>query len=286
MVGTSGRSGCARRRRDAEHADLAGADRPEHRRHGGEHRLDVAADQVHQRRPGALVRDVDDVDAGVHLEQLHRQLRRGADAGRCVVELARTGFREGDEFRDRRRRDRRDGRRARWACCRSGRSAQNRPRDRSRASCRARGSPRAMRYCRRRSCSRPASRWAAISAPSGSARPAPVVDDDLLAERLRSARQPRCGRRCRSSRPAGTARCSAAADPGIRFRGLRQRAADRDCQQCQSSNKANALHRLLLDIVVVPAAAATGLANTQSILCSPSPQSRPIPGQEERGNER
>ena len=47
-----------------------------------------------------------DVDAGLHSEQLHRQLRRGTHTRGCVIELAGTRFRKVNELRDRRRRKR------------------------------------------------------------------------------------------------------------------------------------------------------------------------------------
>ena len=53
-----------------------------------EHQVDLAGDQVLQRRPRAAVRDVGDEGLRLQLEQLAREVVRGAIAGRGVVELA------------------------------------------------------------------------------------------------------------------------------------------------------------------------------------------------------
>jgi hypothetical protein len=53
------------------------------------------------RRTAAVERNIGDVDAGFELEQLHCQLRRGAIAGTCIIELARLGLGAGDDFGER-----------------------------------------------------------------------------------------------------------------------------------------------------------------------------------------
>ena len=50
--------------------------------------LDLAAEQVGERLAGALVRDVLQVDVRLRLEELAREVRRGADSGRPEAKLA------------------------------------------------------------------------------------------------------------------------------------------------------------------------------------------------------
>ena len=63
-----------------------------------DHRLHMAADQIGDRPGCALVRHVDDIHAGLELEELHRQMLRAAAAGRRVVQLARLLLNQGDEL--------------------------------------------------------------------------------------------------------------------------------------------------------------------------------------------
>ena len=63
--------------------------------------LDIAGEQVLQRRAGAAIRHVHDVDPGHHLEQLAGQVRARADAGAGEVELAGIGLGVGDQLGDR-----------------------------------------------------------------------------------------------------------------------------------------------------------------------------------------
>ena len=65
-----------------------------------EHRRQLAAEQVGKGGRIPLVWDVHEVDTAHQLEELHAELRRGADAGRAIVELALRGLRERDELRD------------------------------------------------------------------------------------------------------------------------------------------------------------------------------------------
>ena len=50
--------------------------------------MHLVAHQSSHSWPAALVGDVNDFDSRPHLEHFHRQLGRGADAGRRVVQLA------------------------------------------------------------------------------------------------------------------------------------------------------------------------------------------------------
>jgi len=63
-------------RRHREQAQLAGLDRRLRRQQVDEHDLDLAAEQVLQRRRAALVGDVHQIDAGQGFEQLGRQVHR------------------------------------------------------------------------------------------------------------------------------------------------------------------------------------------------------------------
>ncbi len=80
-----------------ERDQLAALDLRQRRRQVVEHQVHRAADQVEQRRPRAAVREVDHVGAGHRLEELARQVDRGAVAARRHVELARVGARVGDQ---------------------------------------------------------------------------------------------------------------------------------------------------------------------------------------------
>ena len=60
----------------------------------------MTADHVDQRRPRAAKRDVQDVDAGLDLEQLAGQMQEGADTGRCVLQFAGLALGQRDELLD------------------------------------------------------------------------------------------------------------------------------------------------------------------------------------------
>ena len=76
-----------------------------HRRQRGaeriEHQLDIAGQQIGQRRRCALVGDVDHVDAGHLLEHLAGQMNGAAGAGRSEIEFSRVLPGVGHELRDR-----------------------------------------------------------------------------------------------------------------------------------------------------------------------------------------
>ena len=63
-----------------------------------EHDLDLAFEQIGDRRRVAAIRHVQHVDAGHHLEQFAGEMRRRADAARGHVEFARMRLGIGDEF--------------------------------------------------------------------------------------------------------------------------------------------------------------------------------------------
>ncbi len=89
------------RRGDGERAQLAGLDLRDHDGRGvGEH-LDLAGQQVGDRRIGAAIGHVHDVDAGLELEHLGEQMRRGAVALRAEHDLAGIGLGIGDKLGER-----------------------------------------------------------------------------------------------------------------------------------------------------------------------------------------
>jgi hypothetical protein len=62
------------RRRDRERTELAALNLAEHRRDSREAEVDAAADHVLQKRRGPAIRHMDEIDAGLRLEQLHREV--------------------------------------------------------------------------------------------------------------------------------------------------------------------------------------------------------------------
>ena len=88
LVGMSGKPGARLRARHGQRLEPAALDVHGRRAEAVEHHVDLAADQVLQRRAGALVRNVGDGGLRLQLEQLAGQVVRGAVAGRRVVELA------------------------------------------------------------------------------------------------------------------------------------------------------------------------------------------------------
>ena len=119
-----GQRGRARRGADRERAHLVRLGVLQQRRHRAEHGLHFARENRRVGRRVALVGNVHEVDLGGVLQHLHRQVRRGAVAGRGVVQLAGLALRERDELgqvarlhlriddqqvrRDRHQRDRRE----------------------------------------------------------------------------------------------------------------------------------------------------------------------------------
>src|SRR5437870_4784891 len=99
-----GDGGKVRQRRDASRggdgqaAQAAGLDELKRGRDAAENQLRAARDRVVQRRAGALVRDVDDLDLGHVEEQLARQVRDAARAGRRVRQLVRLAPRQLDQL--------------------------------------------------------------------------------------------------------------------------------------------------------------------------------------------
>ena len=84
--------------RDAERSHPAGLDRSERQRHHVEHHVDVAGGEVLRRGRRAFVGHMHDVDSGLQLEQLGRDVARRADALRGVGELAGIGLGIGDQL--------------------------------------------------------------------------------------------------------------------------------------------------------------------------------------------
>ena len=74
--GRVGKHRRAVRRGHRERAQLAGSDLFDQRRDGVDHALDAAAEQIGLRGSGAAIRHVNQIDAGHHLEQFERQVRR------------------------------------------------------------------------------------------------------------------------------------------------------------------------------------------------------------------
>jgi hypothetical protein len=54
--------------------------------HVREHGVDLPADHIGQGRPHALVGNVDEIDSRHRLQQLGREVRRRACAGRTIIE--------------------------------------------------------------------------------------------------------------------------------------------------------------------------------------------------------
>ncbi len=92
---------------NAERARAARADVGDLLGQVGDHELHLPGDEIGRRRRAALVGHVHDLHAGHRLEELHAQVRGGADAGGAVGELAGIRFRIGDELGDGGRRHRR-----------------------------------------------------------------------------------------------------------------------------------------------------------------------------------
>jgi len=88
-------------------AQLAGADVRQRRRQNTEHHLHLSADQIGNGRRLTAIGDVDQGDAGHHLEQLGRNVKWRSDSGQCHIDLARIGLGIGDELRNRLGRKRR-----------------------------------------------------------------------------------------------------------------------------------------------------------------------------------
>ena len=63
-----------------------------------EHELQTAAQQIGQRRAGALVRHMHEVCPGYRLEQFRRHMPDGSYTGRPVGQRARFGFRKGNKL--------------------------------------------------------------------------------------------------------------------------------------------------------------------------------------------
>src|SRR5262245_26265527 len=67
-------------------------------RGGDEHNLHLSADEVGHGSRNAAIRDVNQVDTGHHLKQFTKDMRGTSDSARCHVDLARIGFRIGNEL--------------------------------------------------------------------------------------------------------------------------------------------------------------------------------------------
>ena len=80
-----------------ERADLARAHVLEQRA-AREIHVDAPRNEIVEHGAGAAIRHMGHVEAGHLLEQLDGEMRCAAGAGRCHRDLARVGFRMGDEF--------------------------------------------------------------------------------------------------------------------------------------------------------------------------------------------
>ena len=90
--GQVGQGGAALGAGHGQGLELAGLDLRHGRGQVVEHQVHGAADQVEQRRAGAAVGEVDHEGAGARLEELARQVDRGAVAAGRHVQLARVGL--------------------------------------------------------------------------------------------------------------------------------------------------------------------------------------------------
>ena len=86
------------RRGDGERAQLAALCVGQRSRHGFEHQIDLAADQIDQRRRAAFVRHMGELDARRVREQFGGHVLRTADAARTIVENRGPAPGERDEF--------------------------------------------------------------------------------------------------------------------------------------------------------------------------------------------
>ena len=84
--------------RHREHARLAALVQLIDRRELDEAEIDMAGDQIGQSERRALVGQVHQLGAGEAHEQFGREVRRGADALRSIIELAGVGLGVGNEF--------------------------------------------------------------------------------------------------------------------------------------------------------------------------------------------
>ena len=101
IVGVSGNTG--RRLSAATAIILAFSDAMQRQRRNNrvEHHIDVARDQIVERRPCPPIRNVHHFDAGSRLEQLCRQKCRRADSLRRISQLLRICLCEGNQLRQR-----------------------------------------------------------------------------------------------------------------------------------------------------------------------------------------
>jgi len=88
----------SRRRGHGERAELSALHMRQRRRHGRKNKGDIARDHRHGRRRAALVGHVQQIDARHRFEGLARQMDDGTGAGRGVVELPGSRFRQRDQL--------------------------------------------------------------------------------------------------------------------------------------------------------------------------------------------
>jgi hypothetical protein len=88
-------------RGDAERAQRAGLDMREHRRHRREAHLHMPGHDILQRRSGAAIRHMHDVDLALRLEQFAGEMRRRAVAAGREADLARIGLGVRDQLGER-----------------------------------------------------------------------------------------------------------------------------------------------------------------------------------------
>ena len=95
-----GQNAWTRTCRRCERCELAGRDLAEHGGSRRKHHHGAAGDEIGDRLRTALIRHVDELDAGALREQFGREMRRGADARRGIKHLARLLLGECDQLRD------------------------------------------------------------------------------------------------------------------------------------------------------------------------------------------
>ena len=105
--GYVGQRRVAPRARDCDRAQAAALDEGPRRADAGEVHLHLPGDHIGDRGARALVGNVDDVDAGDHLEELAGEMRGGAVAAGGIGERAGLRFCERDQLLHRLRRHRR-----------------------------------------------------------------------------------------------------------------------------------------------------------------------------------
>jgi hypothetical protein len=93
-----GKMGEALLRARSERLELARLQVRLRRAEGHRHYLHAAGEKIRQRAADAFVRHMNEAQSGDAGEELHREMRRAAEAGRAVIDLARLRLGVGNEL--------------------------------------------------------------------------------------------------------------------------------------------------------------------------------------------